>query len=361
MTRTSRFAPPRAAAAAPLLAALSFFVSACGAEPRGSPAPALLSDPGRYAVHVGLDESGSPAGAAIGRVVAARVTDGARHVVVLDFVAPYVKVFDGNGRFQTAFVRQGGGPGEARRPSAMAAAGDSLVLVADGTQSLAVFDLAGTLRTQASVPGLLALSAAAACPGEWLIYGPRRDPSVPRGRVTWLHRVRFTGPGRAEVRSFVPDTIADRMGTGLPYGLVPDGGGAVVRHSLGARPQVLRLDCAGGEPRVLHQGQPPAPPDESRDGGRVRTSLTPGMRAPGGVAALEGGVVFGEKVLLGHGRHRLDLTLLGQRGERTLSIEGDYVLEDSRPGVGVLLSTSDPVPQVFLVRPREFLAMFPAR
>lgn len=360
MTRTSTSAPPRAALAAALLLAGPLLLSACGAEPRGAPAPEPFQDPTRHALHVGLDESGG-ASSAIGRVVAARVTDGGKHVLVLDFVAPYVKVFGADGRFQTAFLAQGGGPGEARRPVALAVHGDSLAMVADASQSLSVFDLRGNLRGQARVPGLLPLAAAAACPGEWLVYGPRRERDTPPGQATWLHRVKIAADGSAQVRSLVLDSIFGRLSAGLPYGLVPDGDGAVVRHPLGPRPVVLRMDCAGGEPRVLHQGERVEAPQQDGRQEVIRAALTPGMRVPGGVATVDGRVVVGEKVLLGKGVHRLDLTLLTGAEPRRLSMEGDYVLEDSRPGVGVLVSTSNPVPQVFLVKPAEFMALFPRR
>ncbi|HEX5727199.1 MAG TPA: hypothetical protein VFX98_17110 [Longimicrobiaceae bacterium] len=347
--------PPAALAAAALL------LAACGAEPHGSPAPASLADPARHALHLGLDEG--PADATLGRVVSARLAEGGGHVVVLDFVPPFVKVFDGSGRFRTAFLGRGGGPGESRRPVAVAVAGDSAVLVADGPQHLSLFDLDGKLLAQAPVPGLLPMAAASPCPGEWLVYGPRRDERWRRGNATWLHRVRFTGPSTAEVESLVLDSVAAPLVGGPTYGIVPDAGGAVVQHTLGARPRLLRLDCAGGEPRVLHEGEPGPAMETPRQVGReARLERTPGTRSPGGVAVVPGGVVFGEKVYLGSGRRgRLDLTLLDGGAPRRLAIEGDYVLQDSRPGVGVLMSTGDPVPQVFLVSAEEFLAMFPAR
>jgi hypothetical protein len=350
--RTSLRACPRLA--------LACLLAACGSERHGSPAPVLLTEVTRHDRHVGLDGS-APDRAALGHVVSARVTDGGRHVVVLDFVSPFVKVFDGGGRFQAAFLEKGGGPGEARQPSALAVAGDSLVLVADGTQGLSLFDLAGGVRGHARVSGLLPLAAASACPGEWLLYGPRMERGS-RLVATWLHRVRFVGTDSVEVRSMLPDSLPGRLPTGLAYGLVADGDGAVVRHTLGTRPRLLRLSCAGGEPRLLHEGEPLGTRGESPGGKRtVQTSLAPGMRAPGGVAAVEGGVVFAEKVYVDAGRSRLDLTLLGAGGERTLSLDGDYVLQDSRPGVGVLIGTSEPFPQVFLVKPADFIGMFPPR
>lgn len=352
--------PPAPAVCVASTLAVLALLCGCGAEPRGSAAPSPLTDVRRHRTHIGLDAA-APADAALGSVTAARVTDSGRHVVVLDFVAPFIKVFDRSGRFQAAFLDKGGGPGEARGPTALAVSGDSLVLVVDPAQGILLFDLSGRLRGQSRINGLFALAAAAPCPGEWLVYGPRRAPGRGTGTATWLHRVRFTAPGAAEVRSSMSDTIAGRVGAGLAYGLVSDGDGAVLRHSAGAHPRVVRVPCSG-EPRVLYRGTPAVEqPTSAPRRGSVQTSIRPGMRAPGGLASLGGSVVFAEKVFVGSHEDRLDLTMLAGGGTKKLSIARDYVLQDSRPGVGVLVSTSDPVPQVFLVSPEDFLSMFPAR
>ena len=39
-------------------------------------------------------------------------------------------------------------------------------------------------------------------------------------------------------------------------------------------------------------------------------------------------------------------------------VAGLYDLRDSRPGVGVLVSATDPVPHVFLVSEADLLALF---
>jgi hypothetical protein len=352
------FARPRAARLG--RTALLFWIaalSACGTEGRGGPAPAAFSDLQRHALHVGLDPD-APDEAALGRVVSARLTAGAKHVVVLDNVAPFVKVFDGAGRFKTAFMNTGRGPGEARRPSALAVSGDSLLLVAEGGQGISIFDMAGRLRSHALIPGMVTLAAVSSCAGEWLLYGPRFAASG-RGTPTWLHRVRMDADGTPRVQSILPDSFGGMVSLGLPYGLVADGNGAVVRHTLGANRVVMRVPCGGGAPTVLHTAEAQPDPRVNKAGTRgITTSVAPGMRAPGGIASLPGGIVFGEKVNVGQDEDRLDLTLVAGGGNRTMSVAGDYVLQDSRPESGVLLSTSDPVPQVFLLRPAEFMRMF---
>lgn len=346
---------PRSRAA--VLAACAL-LSACGTEPRGpSVVPSLLADPDRHQVHIGLTDPSSP-NEALGWVTAARITSGGHHVVVLDFVSPFVKVYEHDGRLRTAFLKEGDGPGEARRPAALAVAGDSLILVADRGRGLSLFDLDGRLKEHANVPGLMPLAVAQPCPGEWLVYGPRAGGSTSR-EVRWLHRVRFTGTG-AEVTSLLPAPLEPTVPVGLAYGLVPDGAGALVRHTLGERPRLLRWQCGGDSVHVVHEGEPLAQAKVVTDGAnRRRTSVPPGTRAPAGLAALPGAIAFGENLSLGSHRSRTDLTLLAGGKERRLSVPGIYVIQDSRPDVGVLVSTTDPVPQVFLVRAADFQGMFP--
>lgn len=352
-----RPSPPSLAASAAALA----IVAACGNEPRGpAVVPSLLSDPDRHAVHVGLADPSSPEGA-LGQVTAARVTEGGR-VVVLDFVPPFVKVFERDGRLRAAFLRAGDGPGEARRPAAVAVSGDSLLLVADGGRGVSLFTLDGALRGHANVPGLMALSAAQPCPGEWLVYGPRVLGNDARSHdVRWLHRVRFTGASEAQVTSLFSGPLPATISGGLSYGMVAGEGGALVRHTMTGRPQLLRWDCGSGSARIVHTGETFARGEATpAEGGRRRTALVPGTRAPAGIAILPGGgVVLGELEYLGSHRDRTELALLDGGRERKVSFTGAWVIRDSRPGTGVLVSTNDPVPQVFLVRENDFLEMFP--
>jgi hypothetical protein len=335
----------------------------CGEEPRGSPAPRTFTDTSAHVLHIGLDDS-APAEAAIGRVIAARMTEGGRHVVVLDFVDPFIKVFDGRGRFQTAFLKRGGGPGESRGPDALATSGDSLVLVAAVGEGISLFTLAGEPRARARIQGLIPLAATSWCGGEWLVYGPRTTPGTATGTATgtrrapWLHRIRAVSRDSFEVTSMMVDEVPRSLPAGLAYGLVRDGDGAVLRHTLGGRPRVYRVGCGGGEPRLVNEAEPQeqeAPKD--RGTGVVTASIRVGMKFPGGLAAVDGRVVVAEKVYVGDGDQRLDLTLVNGSGAATPagSIAGNFALADSHPGVGVLVTTSDPVPQLFLLRSRDFL------
>ncbi|HTE18017.1 MAG TPA: hypothetical protein VK689_06515, partial [Armatimonadota bacterium] len=89
-----------------------------------------LLDPGQRLATIGAPASDTAAASALGIVLAARITPSGAHVVVLDAVPPFVKVFDRSGRLRSAFLMQGGGPSESVGPSAIGVAGDSAILVA---------------------------------------------------------------------------------------------------------------------------------------------------------------------------------------------------------------------------------------
>lgn len=76
-------------------------------------------------VSYGLDESGGP------DAVLQRPLDAAfsgEQVLVLDASAPWVRKFELGGRFDTAMVRRGEGPGEATQPYTLAAADDGFLM-----------------------------------------------------------------------------------------------------------------------------------------------------------------------------------------------------------------------------------------
>ena len=54
-----------------------------------------------------------------------------------------------------------------------------------------------------------------------------------------------------------------------------------------------------------------------------------------------------------------ELTLRRDDGKwQRVSVRGDFVIRDSRPGVGILVSTPDPVPHAFLISEHDLLALF---
>jgi hypothetical protein len=285
-------------------------------------------------------------------VVAARMTDGARHVVVLDMSPPYVKVFGHDGRLQTAFLRKGGGPGELQAPAALATSGDTAILVVDAKGGLSVFDLAGRLKQHTRPLGIVPLAAAAGCDGGWVLYGPATGGGTP----AWLHDVRLAGGG-ASVRSVLSDTLpAQGIGIGLAYGLVGGGRSLVLRHDAGGAVYTRR--CGAAAPSRVFGTREPRPAREIRQGeGRQVTRVESGTRALAGMAEVAGGVVLAD--VFGGGGTEL---VLHRPGGSTVSrrIAGDWFLRDSGPG-GILVSTDDPEPRLYVLRPSAFDRLFARR
>lgn len=312
---------------------------------------------GRHTLQIGLDER-VPRDGTLGRIVAARLTDGGAHVVVLDFVAPYVKVFDSRGRFVRAFVQPGSGPGEARLPTALGTSGDSSILLTDATGRISIFGLRGELRVQLPDPGFAVLSAAGVCGADWMIYGPRFTGGGP---PTWVHRVRIGMNGITAATHARADSLASPIiPNGVAYGLVNGRDGAVLWHTLGAERTLLEWRCGEPAPRSTYRVRAGDAVRATRKGTGVTMSLRPGSRTLAGIAVIDGAVMVGEHVI---GRNAEDshtefsLIRDGHVAARARA-PGSYVIRDSRPGVGILFSTGDPVPQLFLVREADVLGMF---
>ncbi|HKP75400.1 MAG TPA: hypothetical protein VJT67_07630 [Longimicrobiaceae bacterium] len=289
----------------------------------------------------------------IGFVVAARMTDGARHVVVLDAVPPFVKVFDRQGHLRAAFARKGAGPGEVEAPSALAASGDTAILVADARGGLSVFDLDGRLKWRSRPLGIVPLALAPGCGGGWTLYGP----AVTRARSpAWLHDLQPSGDS-AVLRGTLQDSLpAEGVGIGLAYGLVRGPAGLVLRHDAGHA--VYARGCGALAPSLLFQTPARGSRGEIRSGeGRQVTHAPPGTRAVAGIAEVAGGWVLAD-VFAGGGTE----LVLHRRGgaTRTRRVRGEWFLRDSGPG-GVLVSTDDPDPRLYVLRPAAFERLFARR
>lgn len=326
--------------------------AACGRPDKAEP---LL----RHLMDTGVDEH-APGEATLGRILAARVTEGRKHVVVLDFVAPYVKVFNGEGRFVRAFLKEGAGPGEARYPVALAVSGDSLILVADVTGRMRVLTLDGRVQAEATPGGFLPLAVAAGCNGEWIVYGPnfRGSGTAP----TWLRRIRFDRGTPVAGEETLRDTIgSSAVPQGVAYGMVTTGGATWTWHTLGRRNALARWRCGASTPEIVAREAAPDLPRSKHEGGSVaRLELHAGSRARGGLAVVGGRGMVAEQVMGQNGEwERTEFSLLTPGGRaRSFSLPGGLEFRDSRPGVGVLMSSDDPLPHVFLIPERSLLAGF---
>jgi hypothetical protein len=340
-----------------LLAAcgLAFVLGACGG---GDAAAARVEFPAartESAVQVGGADTANP-DATIGTILAARFTGSGEHVVVLDFAPPYVKVFRRDVTLDTAFLGRGGGPREIRHPTALAVAGDSLILVVDGARRVAAFGMEGQQLAKGRT-GFPVLTGYAGCDGEWVAYGPASQRA---GQPSWLHRLQFDS-GRIQVQDldFREALGAGTVGYGLAYGMARRGDTVRVWHVLGAEPAVLGWAC--GQPRAHAWPVHPLAQrgSEERRGAAVRMSIEPGQRMLAGMAAVPGGVLLAAHVFPAPGEPATtELTLVTANGEQTVAVTGDYTVRDSHPRLGVLVSTTDPAPRLFTISTEDLQRLF---
>jgi hypothetical protein len=339
----------------PLACGAALALAACGDAPVTRAAfPAERTGDG---VRVGAVES-ADRDAEIGMVLAARFTESGEHVVVLDFAPPYVKVFRRDGTLERAFLREGGGPMEMRHPMAMAVAGDSLIMVADGARRVAVFTMDGQLRAEGRTR-FSVLTAVAGCDGEWVTYGPVFGQGVP---TPWLHRIHLGADSmRATELDFHEPIAGNRLAFGLAYGMARSGDSMHAWHVLGASAAVLGWRCGQDRPDAWPV-QPLAGRGAAEQGRErsVRMAIEPGSRSLAGMAAIPGGVILAASVFSAPGDSATtELTLVTAEGERTVAVPGDYTLRDSHPRRGVLVGVTDPAPRLFTVPTDELRGLFP--
>jgi hypothetical protein len=314
-----------------------------------NPAGSVFADPSRRLASIGT--AGGDTSSALGIVLSARITSSGDHIVVLDAVPPFIKVFERSGRLRSAFLRQGGGPSESVGPASLAVSGDSVVLVTDVGGGVSTFDFDGHPMHRIPSLGLVALAATEAC-GAWLLYGPRFSAGS-AGEALWLHRLLIDAADASALESFVSDSLASSgLGIGKPYGFVATSGGAVARHDLGSTPSLINWSCDTGTAQVTPLpaaaiGRRPPPLTRTEEGLVAR--LEPGIASPVGLAALKGGHLLANRETARDQSVRTVLYLI--RGGETVRAEvpGDYALRDARPGEGVLIGTPDPMPQLFLL------------
>jgi len=341
------------------LLVLAASITACGPSAAERHAAALFKHPDRARIRIGLQDA-EQRGGAIGIITSARLSGSGRYVVVLDVIEPYVKVFDRNGRFVRSFGRKGEGPGELPHPTALAVNGDTSVLVADATGRVIAFDLTGRLLDQTQEPRTVPLTATYAC-GDWVIYGPRFGTH--RLQATWLHHVQLPRGDTAARADALPDSAAiDMLPFGVGYGMVADAKRLILWHTFGDEDELLSWPCAAAQPSLIYRRSEAYNPGGSRTrtARGTRVQVGPGFRTRGGIAEVPGGIVIAEQVI---GRTDEELRtelMLAANGRTTqrIAVQGDFVLRDSRDGVGVLVSSNDPAPHLFVISQRELRDLF---
>lgn len=340
---------------------------ACGRAPKASLVlDSLLRDGNRHVVHIGL-EGDTGRATTLGIVAGARLGPDSQSVLVLDVSPPLVRVYYA-GRLERAFLRRGGGPGESGVPAALAVSRDSQLLVADVAGRISFFSLRGEhLGSVNDLP--FRTLAAAQCGADWVLYGPSLDAGQ---RVGWLHLLQISRTQRglsARTRTLFSDSgMPQSVPIGKPYGLVADdAGGLVLRHDLAPVPAIVLVACRPGEPVTAHVARRLArarPASSTRVLDRAGAVVTgTAGRASAGVANLRSGLLLAdlEFRMVEQFEGRTRLTLISDSETVRVSVRGVYMIWDSRPNLGVLFFSSDPVPHVFVVHEDSLLAALMGR
>lgn len=275
---------------------------------------------------------------------AAALSDG--RIVVLDRSSPFVRVFSRDGRSPTAFMEQGGGPGESRRPGAIAVVGDDKIAVSDAN-GISLFMPDGRFLSRTRLPQP-AIDIVGDCNGRLLVYGPMM--MTVGDSTAWL--TAFEVDSTVVVESLTVefrDVISEvEFGYGKRVLAADDSAVALIHENAVGRPLQL-FSCRPGDPGLRHVLSTPIAPDEITNP-QLRSGLREGSMVTFGIAVVDGHPYWQETVLV---------DLLAVIRHVTLrTLDGDKVriaAEGSRPfavlnrhRTGLLLGVDEPFPRVLI-------------
>jgi hypothetical protein len=339
----------------PLLVLLAGFQSSfADAQQRKTANPAV-----RVQSLFTADRADSTLADLIGYVAHARLTSTGSEFVVLDEYEPFIKVLDRQGHLVRSFGRAGGGPGELKDPRWLAVQGDSVLAVVDRMR-ISEFTLDGEFLASRRLP-ISPLGITDGCTGGWMLFGTTHiHDRGPAGSNPWLlaiARIAASGNATAQDRVLYRDSVAP-VSSGWPGTNVASGDGRFIFLREDPLPRTLfEGDCATGEVREVELGLGFAGPDQRKRGERfLAVTLNPGLR-PAGIGLLSGGILVARRRAGREGPTVLNL--IGRTDSLVVQVEeGSVRLQDARPGVGVLFTTTAPWPRVVFVPEATLLAAF---
>ncbi len=289
--------------------------------------------------------------AELGILHAGRISPDGESIVLLDAMEHYIKVFRRDGTLRSSFGQEGAGPGKLRRPSAIAVSDEEILVITGGSGQISIFGYDGNLLRTIPHQGSF-IEATAACGSGWVIYGPigkssrSSEPEV----AVWLHLITRSEDGSYLLTSAFSDSLPKTLRYRAGNRIIAIKDGAIVHHDGRNRSMLLRVRCpdAAGEFRVepLSSGRP-NPNLNSHGQTFVLSPDNPQM----GIAAVSDMIAVADIVSGTSALTRIQL-LKGVAAARELWLDQPYMLLDSRPDVGVLLSSNEPVPQALLVEPQ---------
>jgi hypothetical protein len=256
-------------------------------------------------------------------------------VVILDAAAPWVRVFDRQGRLLRALSTIGDGPGEARRPFSVAGTTDGGVLLSHAT-GIERWDAAGAYVR--SIRNVRASGAIEACGGLLALV----EPAAARPWWTMLVRMNQQGavsdtlvriePARPNNRSYQP-WYAQATTNGILF--YPEDE---------RRSRVLELSCDGTVRREVPIPQLGRGDSVVVVGGRTGVAVAKPPH-PAGLVRVQDRLLWAARAVNTLANNRADsvtnVTAIDQAGRvRQVSIRGWYQLFDSASDGGLLFGNS---------------------
>lgn len=178
-----------------------------------------------------------PTGEIFTEVVDGRITPDGRHIVLLDAVPPYVRVFDRQGALVAALIPEGDGPMEAMDPHALAVTESTFALAELGRITVATLE-GQPIASALSIP-FIPQSITRGCDEDWLVYGRGRAGDS----ITWLRALSITNDAPL-VRTILAD-VHPGPGTLVRRArpVVARDGRVLVYHDAPGTPRILQFDC----------------------------------------------------------------------------------------------------------------------
>jgi hypothetical protein len=304
----------------------------CACTARREPSRAAWI-PTQTRLEIGLHDV-VPLEAEIGVVRSGRITsDGG--VILVDYLEPFVRVFDRNGQYLMGFGRNGHRIGE-YEDLTVAAASDSFLLTADkALRKIEVRRRDGSFVQSLDRIPLVPLSGVALGPRTWLLYGPSSEGV---GNHDWLHCLKLVD-GHAEWFSGYSVTQKNEAVLSQAPTVTAVGGIAVIALRLERDSLLLEAQCDAQAVRVVKRE--PLTAVVLNDSGKGNAEAAQIL----GLAAVSDGVVFSvlQNRQIGLRVHRSHVTSIGN------TLTQDLIVLDGQPTRGILILQSDPVPHVFVL------------
>jgi hypothetical protein len=288
----------------------------------------------------------------------------AGQVIVLDDVAPFIRIFTASGALQRTFAEEGDGPGEVRMPYDVAARDDRILLLAG---RITEFDTAGAVTASAPRGDLVPINVAAGCAADWIVYGVRRNGDGTGFGSEWLHTIRVDTSGTITSRSHLA-TVSDpaRVGMGKPTVLGRSGGHFVLFHEHGQPAGYYRWTC-GREPEPWPGALRALPAIEEATATRADATTTVFSSRltdpqPAGLLAIGDALIqFLSVARFSAPGAAPDvsttLRLISSGGGFELELPGRYRPLKTGPDGQALIAVDEPYPQVLVIPGEQLIEM----